>query len=236
MTSALAIIPARMGSKGLPRKNLLPFAGKPLLAHTIETARRVLRIKDIIVSTDTEDAADVARQFGAHVPGLRPAEISADDTPMIDVLQHCLEQRRTEGKADIDAVVLLQPTSPLRTPADIDACLDLFVTHRPDCVVTIVEVPHAFTPSKVLDMDGPYLTPVSGGTQDPGRGRQTMRKRFARNGPAVAVLRPDNLTKGILYGDKVVGHLMPKERSIDIDDGFDFFMAERALERYGSDR
>lgn len=221
----IALIPARGGSKGLPGKNLRDFRGKPLLTHSIDVAKCVDRISGTFVSTDNQEIAAVAEASGAIVPGLRPEVLARDDTPMLDVLVHCLKSLKERV---IGRIVLLQPTSPLRSADDVNACLSLFDAQRPDSVVTVTAVPHGFHHSKAMVLEDGFLTPVLGGSPEPGKGRQFVPATFARNGPAVAVLDPGNINKGLLYGERIVGYVMPKERSVDIDDAFDFFIAEAA--------
>jgi N-acylneuraminate cytidylyltransferase len=126
MTSQIrlvAVIPARGGSKGLPGKNIRPFAGLPLIAHTVLFAKMCPEIERCIVSTDSADIAEVARQFGADVPFLRPAELAQDDTPLWPVLRHALAQVERQDGVQYDALLLLDPTSPAREPADISGAV-----------------------------------------------------------------------------------------------------------------
>jgi len=119
----LSVIPARGGSKGLPGKNLLPFAGAPLIAHTITFAKMCPEIDRCLVSTDSSEIAEVAKRFGADVPWLRPAELARDDTPIWPVLRHALEEAEREQGGHYDALLLLDPTSPAREPSDVAEAL-----------------------------------------------------------------------------------------------------------------
>lgn len=130
----LALIPARGGSKGIPRKNIKPIAGKPLIAWAIEAALRSRLLDAVVVSTEDEEIAEVARQRGAQVPFLRPPELAQSDTPGIDPVLHALEQL-----PEFDAVLLLQPTSPLRTTEDIDACIGLAQDMPASSMVSVSE-------------------------------------------------------------------------------------------------
>jgi len=123
LDTVLAVIPARGGSKGLPGKNLKPFAGLPLIAHTVLFAKMCPGITHSIVSTDSAEIAEVARQFGGDAPFLRPRELAQDDSPLWVVLQHALEQAERQDAIRYDAVLLLDPTSPAREPSDISGAL-----------------------------------------------------------------------------------------------------------------
>lgn len=224
----IALIPARGGSKGIPGKNLLPVAGKPLIAHSIDCAKAVPAITRILVSTDSDEIASCARQFGAEVPFLRPAEISQDDTPMIAVLQHTLKWLRAQGET-VDGLVLLQPTSPLRLPTSVAAAIELFVAKRADSVVSVMTVPHNCTPGSLLkkDVEG-RLAPAFPEMAQAVR-RQDKPIFHARNGPAVLVLRPSLIDEGRLYSDRTFGLEMSRRESFDIDHPEDLAIVEALL-------
>ena len=219
------MIPARGGSKGIPRKNLAPLAGRPLIAHTIDAARASERLTRLIVSTDDDEIAGVARDLGADVPFLRPVRLAADDTPMIDVLQDALRTLREHEAYETDVLVLLQPTSPFRRAEHIDAAVDLLISSGADAVVSVVAVPHQFTPSSLMTIRGGSLVPWQDGAL-PSR-RQDKPELFARNGPAVLAVRPRVLTDhGTLFGENTRALVMPRDKSLDIDDAFDLQLAE----------
>src|SRR3990172_10695423 len=137
---ALGIIPARGGSKSIPRKNLHPLLGKPLIAWSILSALRATSLDRMIVCSDEAEIAEVAKRYGAEVPFLRPAEIAADETPDLPVFQHALRAlREAEGYVP-DAVVHLRPTQPLRTPGEIDQAVELWVRTGADCVKSVIPV------------------------------------------------------------------------------------------------
>jgi N-acylneuraminate cytidylyltransferase len=136
----LAVIPARGGSKGLPGKNIRPLAGLPLLAHSIRAAALTPEVTRCVVTTDSADIADIARAHGGDVPFLRPAELAADDTPMAPVVRHALECVETEEGRPYDALLLLDPTSPARVPAQLaEAARRLAATPALDGVVSVSE-------------------------------------------------------------------------------------------------
>jgi CMP-N-acetylneuraminic acid synthetase len=141
--ASLAIIPARGGSKGVPGKNLRPLAGKPLIAWSILRAREAAAIDTVMVSTDDERIAAVAREYGAEVPFLRPGELATDQAPTEPVMAHALDWYAANGRA-FDTIVLLQPTSPLRLPGTIDAALRQFRDEQADSLLGVVESHHFY--------------------------------------------------------------------------------------------
>jgi CMP-N,N'-diacetyllegionaminic acid synthase len=220
----LGVIPARAGSKGIPGKNLHAVAGRPLLAYTADAVRESRRLTRAIVSTDDPAIAEAAAALALDVPFLRSADLAADETPMLPVLQHALRSLQREG---YDAVVLLQPTSPLRRGEHIDAAIALFESSGADSVVSVVEVPHQFSPASVLRLDAGRLQPVQAGA--PITRRQDKPRVYARNGPAVLVVRASVLESGSLYGADSRPLLMPMRESYDIDTPDDVELVECML-------
>lgn len=224
----VAIVPARGGSKGIPGKNLVPVAGRPLIAHSIACAKDVPSISRVLVSTDSAEIAACAVESGAEVPFLRPPEISQDDTPMIAVLQHVLGWLR-EKSGEPEALVLLQPTSPLRRPESVAAALKLFEETSADSVVSVVEVPHGCTPGSLLTLgaDGRIAAAFPEFAQT--LRRQEKPKFFARNGPAILILRPSLIDTGGLYSDRTFAFPMSRRESFDIDEREDLEIVEALL-------
>jgi len=221
----LGVIPARGGSKSIPRKNLALLGGRPLIAHTIEAARGSRTLTRLLVSTDDSDIAAAVRAPGVEVPFLRPADLAGDETPMLDVLVDLLSSLEERERYRPDVVVLLQPTSPFRRAGHIDAAVDLLTSSGADSVVTVVPVPHQFTPSSLLRLEGDRLAPWLDGPA-PTR-RQEKPRLFARNGPAVvATLARTLLEQKALYGADTRGLVMSREDSLDIDEPFDLDVAE----------
>jgi CMP-N-acetylneuraminic acid synthetase len=223
----LGIIPARGGSKGIPRKNLALLGGRPLIAHACDAARGSRRLTRMVVSTDDPEVAAVTERLGIEVPFLRPAALAADDTPMFDVLLDLVSTLERDGYHP-DALVLLQPTSPFRRAEHIDRAVDLLLESRADSVVSVVPVPHQFTPASLMRLDGDRLVPAAG---EPGPlRRQDKEMLFARNGPAVLALRtPVLVEQRVLYGRDTRALIMSREDSLDIDDAFDLEVAELLL-------
>ena len=211
--TVLAIIPARGGSKGVPHKNIRLVAGKPLIAWTIEEARKSNYIDRIIVSTDDSKIADVALQWGAEIPFMRPTEIARDDTPGIVPVLHALSILPEQ----YDLVVLLQATSPLRTVEDIDGCIaHLLKTCAKSCVSVVEPDKSPYWMYRVTE--GKRLEPLFNTTFDR---RQDLPEAYALNG-AVYVAECKWLTRMKSFvSEETAGYIMPKERSVDIDTEFD---------------
>lgn len=224
----LAVIPARGGSKGVPRKNIRPLAGVPLIAHTIRAAQAAQMVSRILVSTDDEEIAAVAREWGADVPFLRPAALSDDRAAQIDVVIHALQQAEMLDSVTYTHVLLLQPTAPLRTAEDIDASLRLLLQSGCDAVVsyTPVESAHPFYMVTLEDSrPRPILEIPQGLTA-----RQEYPPVYRRNG-AIYATRRDVILAGSFYGEDVRAYIMPPERSVNIDSFFDFELAEFLINR-----
>lgn len=227
----LGLIPARGGSKSIPHKNIVPLGGRPLLVWTAETALKSHAINRVILSTDDREIAAVGNACGLEVPFLRPPEISQDTTPSIEVAIHAVKwlSEQSDWKADI--VVLLQPTSPLRKSVNIDEAVELMIEFNAESVVSVIEVPHRFSPYSVMAKEGIWLTefwkePVH---FDRFR-RQEVPILYARNGPAILATRvPVLLARRSFYGDKVAAYIMDENESLDIDTLDDLKLAEWLL-------
>jgi CMP-N,N'-diacetyllegionaminic acid synthase len=226
--SIVAVIPARGGSKGIPRKNLVRIAGRPLIAYAIEAARNAASVDRVLISTDDSKIADVARELGAEVPFLRPPELADDTAPMLGVLRHALAWLESEGVA-VEALVLLQPTSPLRTRRHVEEAVALFRSAPASSVISVVEVPHQFNPASVMKLSAQGTLAPFLGDQVIATRRQDKPKAYARNGPAVLVCHPDTLHSGELYGASCRPYFMSEADSLDIDTPQDLLLAEQAL-------
>ena len=223
----LGIIPARGGSKGVPRKNIQLLAGKPLLYHTAAAALASKRLARVVLSTDDEEIAEVGQRCGLEVPFLRPPELARDDTPTLPVLQDVV--RRLEAVGDqYDAICLLEPTSPLRPVDWIDGCIQLLEHRNADAVVTVLPVPATYNPHWVFfagDTGEMHLSTGEETTRIVPR-RQLLPPAFHREG-AVYVMRRDVLMiQNSLYGNHLLGYPVPPERSVNIDTMADFKHAE----------
>lgn len=227
----VAVIPARGGSKRIARKNLAECAGKPLLVWTAEAAVASKSIDRTILSTDDGEIAERGRQAGLEVPFMRPADIADDKAPMLPVLRHVLDWVKGAGGA-VEGLVLLQPTSPLRTAVHIDEAIRFFRERRAASVVSVVEVPHRFHPAKLLQIRGDgsleSYTDERDAKDKSGAGDDAC---YGRNGPAILVTRPDVIRAGKLYGDPTLPYVMAPEDSVDIDEPFDLWLAGAVLRR-----
>ncbi|MBI3709317.1 MAG: acylneuraminate cytidylyltransferase family protein [Proteobacteria bacterium] len=222
----LGLVPARGGSKSIPRKNVALLAGRPLLAYTAEPALRARRLDRVLLSTDDPAIAEAGRGLGLQVPFLRPSELARDDTPMLPVMIHALDWCAAQN-INVAAVVLLQPTSPLRRAADIDATVDMLFDRAAETVVSVVEVPHRYSPASVMSMADGRLSPFLSGPMI--LRRQDKPRVYARNGPAVLVVRAEVLRRGELYGTPTCGYVMDEDSSLDIDEAADLERAEFLL-------
>ncbi len=220
----LAVIPARGGSKGIPNKNITPLLGKPLLAYTCLAARGSAHLDRVVVSTDSQKIRAIALKFKAEVPFLRPAKASSDRAPMIDVLQHVLAALRKSESYVPDVVVLLQPTSPLRTSVQIDRAIELLLSRKADSVVSVVRVPHQFNPESLHSVN------TKGELKALKSKARVLRRQdkplyFVRNGPAILVTRANVIRSGRLYGKRTLALEMNAADSVDIDSPEDLKLA-----------
>lgn len=215
----LGLIPARGGSKGVPRKNIRMLAGKPLIAWTIEEAQKSKHIDRLVLSSEDEEIIEVAKSFGCEVPFVRPIELAADDTPGIAPVLHALRQLPS-----YDIVVMLQPTSPLRTVQDIDESLNFFVNNSAHVCVSISEVTKNPYWMFTMDEDN-YLEKLLERNKIVSR-RQDLPKIYTPNGALFIAKNSYLLEKKSFYTKDTTGYVMPKERAFDIDDEFDFIICE----------
>lgn len=224
----LGIIPARGGSKGVPRKNIRLVAGKPLIEYTIEAAKGSRLLTYYTVSTDDTEIAGVAEQLGAPVL-MRPPQLATDDTPMIHVMQHVLVTlKQTTG--DYDYTVLLQPTAPLRTAKHIDESLRLLIQKNADSVVSVTQVPGHYNPHWQFIIENKTLKLF---TKQPLheiiKRRQELPITYVRNGAIYACKTELIKEKGDIYGNYCIGYIMREEESVNIDSEGDFWVAKRLL-------
>lgn len=226
----LGIIPARGGSKSIPRKNIASLNGRPLISYSIRAAKESRSISRLIVSTDDEEIASVSSVFGAEIPFMRPEELATDSSPTIDVVLHALNTLASDHGYYPDLVVLLQATSPLRVSADIDQAVAIFQSSQADVVVSVVSVDEH--PYNAYRVEGEALEPFI--RRDTGTTlRQDYPEAYRLNG-AIYVSRPDTLRRlhSFIRG-KLVPYIMPKERSVDVDDSSDMLYASMLMNRRG---
>lgn len=216
----LAIIPARGGSKRIPKKNIKKLGGKPLIGYTIDAATNSKRLDDVVVSTENKEIFDICYKYGTKVLE-RPEILATDWAKSIDVILDVLT------KEECDVVVLLQPTCPFRTSQDIDDAIKLFQKNKCDSVISMAEA--GANQCWLMKIKGNrYLTPVFGHKYFSQRS-QDLPKMYVPNG-AIYVSTPDVLRRHkSFYTNKVLPYIMPRERSIDIDDFDDWILAENKI-------
>lgn len=222
----IAIIPARGGSKGLPGKNVRPLNGKPLIAYAIEAALNAKHIDRVIISTDDDEIARVAVEYGAELPFMRPAELASDTAMAIDNYIYTIGRLEEEGDKPIDAFVVLQPTSPLRIAEDIDGAIELFVQKGADSVISYCQETHPVSWHKYLDDEGHFVDIFDSNIKN----RQENRVSYYPNG-AVYVFRSSMIRERKYYTEKSYAYVMPRTRSVDIDFIEDFEYAEYLIKR-----
>ena len=215
----LGVIPARGGSKGVPGKNVKLLGGVPLIGHTIAAAR-ASKLARTILSTDDARIADVGRELGVDVPFVRPEALATDSARAIPVLQHALEACEAAEKSRYDAVMMLQPTTPLRTTADIDGALEIFRATTCDSVISVVDV-EGHHPARMKFLEGDRLVDPPYAEAYENQPRQELKPMFIRNG-AIYLTRCNILLGGSLKGKDCRGLVMPAERSVNIDNELDF--------------
>jgi CMP-N,N'-diacetyllegionaminic acid synthase len=228
MSDIVALITARGGSKGLPGKNVRPLKGQPLIQWTVEAAVNAPSVDEVIVSSDCPDIIEAATGAGAKAPFTRPAELAGDDTPHLDVVLHALDFLEGEGKLP-EALLLLQPTCPLRSTEDIESAIRLFREQDCEAVVSVTRseshpyLTYRMTAEARLE---PFMTPPSGYLR-----RQDLPDVYSLNG-AIYLNRVTSLRSARTFlPSNTCPLVMPRERSIDIDTLEDFALAEFYLDR-----
>jgi D-3-phosphoglycerate dehydrogenase / 2-oxoglutarate reductase len=225
----IGVIPARGGSKGIPRKNLVALLGKPILAYTIEAAKSSKLLTDLVVSTDDEEIAAVAAHWGAHVPFMRPAELATDAALSLPVVQHAVLEMEKLKDHTYDVAVMLQPTTPLRSTEDIDAGIQLLLDTGADSVISVVEVSghHPFR-MKRLVRDNVLINYIDQGFEDM-RPRQQLPSVYIRSGALYVVRRSTLVEQDSFVGADCRAYVMPEERTVNIDTRLDLLLAEHLL-------
>jgi CMP-N,N'-diacetyllegionaminic acid synthase len=222
----LGIIPARAGSKRIPGKNTKPLHGKPLVCYVMEAALKSKYITRIVVSSDSKEVLQLAARYPNIKAIQRPAELSDDQSPAIDYVKHALQKLNEE----FELVVILQPSSPLTLPEDVDGTIHLLLKHpEADSSVSVMKLDHATHPVKLKVMQNSLL--LSYLQEENGRmASHELPELYVRN-CAVYVSRNKTIAKGKIVGDHCLGYLMPRERSVDINDPIDLAFAEFLMKK-----
>lgn len=229
--NTLAIIPARGGSKGVHRKNIRSLGGRPLISHCIGTALACENVDRVIVSTEDAEIGETAQKWGAEVPFLRPAEMAADDSRVVDSVLHALDWAKREEGYEPDRVVLLQPTSPFVACSDIDEAIKLSAPAGIDGVVSVCEADPPPFWMHMLDDDGTLIDFEH--TVHESR-RQDLRPVYGRNGAIFLTRTVWMIEHETFFHGKVLGYEMDQERSLDINTETDFVIGEAILSRRGA--
>lgn len=231
----LVLIPARGGSTTLPRKNVLPFCGKPLIAYSIDAARGAAEegapIDRIIVSTEDAEIAKIGREWGAEVPFTRPTELARSDTPSLPVVQHALSFVEKEEGLRYDWVLLLQPTSPLRTSKDIIRALEIAREPETTAVIGVTDAGNSHPAKLKLIVEG-VLKPYLGDALAPQRRQDFDFEVYKTNGAIYLARRDVLMAQDSFFGTCPRPLVMPPERSIDIDTRLDFEISEVVYRRF----
>ena len=221
----LGLIPARGGSKGVLRKNIRLVAGKPLISYSITAALKSGRLSPVVVSTDDMEIAEISTLFGAEVL-MRPEELAGDETPMISVVCHVIDQLENKRGIRFDYCVLLQPTAPMRTAEDINSAVDILVNTGADSVVSVYKV-EDHHPSRMYRIEDERLIPLQSEPQN--RLRQSLPPVYHRNGAVYAFQRGLLDRMNTLIGPDVRPYIMPEIRSVNIDNEVDLLLADLLL-------
>jgi len=226
--SVLAIIPARGGSKGMPGKNIKELCGKPLIAWSIEVAETCSDIDRVVVSTDDDQIVDVVKKYGAEAPFKRPAELANDTASTINVIFHTIDWLREHQDFRPEYILLLQPTSPLRTVEDIEGTIQTLKDKDARAVVSVCETDHHPWLSNILSEDGNmknFLRP-----DILNKRRQDLPKYYRLNGAIYLVATKYLRERNGFFGPNTFAYEMPKERSVDIDSDLDFKLVSLLLQ------
>lgn len=221
----LALVPARGGSKRLPRKNILNLAEKPLIEWTIKAALEANDISTVCVSTDDSEIAEVSKKAGAEVPFIRSEQLATDTATSASVVKHALSWYKEKMKSQYEYFVLLQPTSPLRNSDDISSAISLLKEKNADAVISVCEMEHPPLWSNTLPESLSLENFISESVKN--KRSQDIDPYYRLNG-AIYICRVDRFLREqkFLFNDNIFAYIMPNERSVDIDTAFDFKIAE----------
>lgn len=226
----LALIPARGGSKGLPHKNILPLLGKPLIAWTIEQGLASRYVDRLIVSTDDLEIADLSRKAGAEVPFIRPAPLASDTASSLDVIDHAFSEVQNNPDT-YDYLLLLEPTSPLRDPSDIDTCVERLIGHPvAKSIVSVAALESAHPDfNMVIDPETQCLRKTRPVDFTGSVRRQNLTAIFFFEGTIYLSDVSTLLKERTFYHDRTLGYIVPRWKSLEIDEFPDLICAEALL-------
>ena len=228
----VAVIPARGGSKGIVGKNIKSLDGKPLIGYAIELAKEAVSIgliTDYIISTDCEKIASIAEDLGGNVPFLRPAELATDESPVVDTIIHAINWWQNHQQQKVNHILLLQPTNPLTKIDDVAGAIKCYLANQPyaKCLISVTDASHVRLPTLYYE-NNKYLKQVLE-KENPVKRRQDLNKIYWRNG-AIYLTNSELLFEGKkVINETPLFYEMPRERSVPIDDMFDWTIAELLL-------
>ncbi len=217
----IAIIPARGGSKGLPGKNIRLLAGKPLIAYTIEAAIKSKNISRVIVSTDCPEIAEIAVQYGAENPFLRPSYLATDNSLAVDTYLYTIQELEKKEGIGINEIAILLPTAPLRNSDDIDSAIKLFYEKNADSVISYCQEFHPISWHKHVNDEGKLISIFDGNLKN----RQEEKTTYFPNG-SIYIFKKSTLQNKVYYTDNSYAYIMDRKSSVDIDNLDDFEYAE----------
>ena len=223
----LAVIPARGGSKGIPKKNIKLLGNKPLLQFTAEKALASKFLTQVILSTDSDEIAQVGKTIGLEVPFIRPQNLALDTTPTIEVLQHALKFYEDQ-EVFFDAICILQPTTPFREEGVIDKAIEKFKTTNVDTLISVLEVPHQFNPHWTFEVDNQeHLKIATGDTQIIPR-RQELPKTYYRDG-SIYIIKTNLIKEGVLFKNSIGYIESNPKNNVNLDTMEDWILAEKII-------
>jgi len=228
----LAIIPARGGSKGLPSKNIKMICGKPLIAWTIEAGLKSKYLDEVMVTTDYQKIADVAKEFGASTPFLRPNDLASDTATSFEAIEHAIDFYRKKLNQEFDLVVLLEPTSPLRIANDIDTAIEMLMNSTAESIVGICRTEDQ-NPAFLTYKDENNFIRGYETTEMKVLRRQDINDVYFFEGTVYISETNALLHKKTFYHNKTIGYEVPKYKSLEIDDIYDFVMVEAIMQHKG---
>jgi CMP-N,N'-diacetyllegionaminic acid synthase len=222
----IGIVPARGGSKGLPGKNIKDLCGKPMIAYTIQAALECTHIDKVIVSTDSEEIAEVAMKYGAECPFMRSGALATDAAKSIDVFKDIIPKLEQFYNKEINEIVILQPTSPLRLGQHIDEAIEIYLKKEADSVVSYRKEDHPVMWHKYISEDGVFenIFPEKVGN------RQDEKPTYFPNG-AIYIVKKDLINSGVYFNENSFAYIMENKYSVDIDSLEDFEFAEFLLNK-----
>lgn len=231
MAFVLGIIPARGGSKGIRDKNIIALGGKPLISYTIEAAKGSRSLSDFILSTDSPVIAQCAAEYGLKTSSLRPSELSKDTTRSIDVVIYEIEKYESTYNVCVDVIVLLQPTLPLRMTTDIDKALAIFFRSGADSLISVYKANFVHPSIMYYYNNGNLISTTSEGKKT--KRRQEFKPVYIRNGALYIARRVQIMERKNFIGKNLAAYIMPRERSVNIDEQYDLELTEWIMNRYG---